>query len=130
VELTIILNIAITIGALAFAALCIYLIITIAKLRKSFVRTQENIEDISRSAVPMFENLTAITDKVKNITENVDDEIAVLKSSVESIREMTDDILSFEKKIHREIEGPVMEAFSFVAALVKGVKAFVAKMKE
>jgi len=125
-----IVDIAITVGFLAFAALCIYLIITIAKLRKSFARTQENIDEISRSAVPMFENLSAITDKVRSISENVDEEIAVLKSSAESIREMTDDILSFEKKIHREIEGPVMEAFSFVAALVKGVKAFVAKMKE
>jgi len=130
VEFTIYANIAITLGFLAFAALCIYLIFAISKLRESLNKTQENIDDISRSAVPLFENLNAITDKVKNISENVDEEITILKSSVESIREVTDDILSFEKKIHREIEGPVMEAFSFVAALVKGVKAFVAKMKE
>jgi uncharacterized protein YoxC len=130
VELTIITNVAITLGFVAFAALCIYLIITLSKLRESLNKIQEDVGEISRNAVPLFENLKIITDKVKNVSENVDDQITVLRSSVESIREMTDNIVSFERNIQREIEGPVMEAFSFIAAVVKGVKAFLTKLKE
>lgn len=129
-EFTVYTNIAITIGFTAFAVLCIYLIVTIAKLRQSFVKVQEDIGEINRNAIPLFENLKIITDKLRNISENVDDQVAIVRSSVESIREMTDNIVEFERNIQREIEGPVMEAFSFVSAVVKAVKAFLGKMKE
>ena len=129
-EFTVYTNIAITIGFIAFAVLCIYLIVTIAKLRQSFVKVQEEIGEINRNAIPLFENLKIITDKLRNISENVDDQVAIVRSSVESIRDMTDNIVEFERNIQREIEGPVMEAFSFVSAVVKGVKAFLGKMKE
>jgi uncharacterized protein YoxC len=129
VELTVFTNIAITLGFVAFAALCIYLIITLSKLRESLNKIQEDVGEISRNAVPLFENLKIITDKVKNVSENVDDQITILGSSVESIREMTENIVSFEQNIQREIEGPVMEAFSFISAVVKGVKAFLTKLK-
>ncbi len=80
--------------------------------------------------MPLFENLKIVSDKIRSISENVDDQITVLRSSVESIREMTDNIVSFEKQIQHEVEGPLMEAVGFVSALVKAVKAFVTKMKE
>jgi len=130
VELTEYTNIAITIGFIAFAALCIYLILAISKLRDSLTKIQEDVSEINRNALPIIENLKLITNKIRNISENVDDQVTTLRSSVESIREMTDNIVSFEKKVQNEVEGPVMEAFSFITAVVKGVKAFVTKMKE
>jgi len=129
-EISIFVNIAIVIGFLAFAALCIYLIFTISKLRASFTKIQEDMSELNRNAIPLVENLKIVSDKVKNISENVDDQITILHSSVESIRDMTDNIVSFEKKVQHEVEGPVMEAVSFVSALVKAVQVFVAKMKE
>jgi len=130
VELSIFVNIAIIIGLLAFAVLCIYLIFTVSKIRDLVIKLQEDISELNRNAIPLVENLKIISHKVKNISENVDDQITILKSSVESIRDMTDNIVSFEKKVQYEVEGPVMEAVSFVSALVKAVRAFVAKMKE
>ena len=129
-ELSIFVNIAIIIGLLAFAVLCIYLIFTVSKIRDLVIKLQEDISELNRNAIPLVENLKIISHKVKNISENVDDQITILKSSVESIRDMTDNIVSFEKKVQYEVEGPVMEAVSFVSALVKAVQAFVAKMKE
>lgn len=129
-EFSIFVNIAITIGFLAFAALCVYLIFTISKLRVSFTKLQEDVSELNRNAIPLIENLKIVSDKVKNISENVDDQITMLHSSVESIRDMTDNIVTFEKKLQDDIEGPVMEAVSFVSALVKAVRAFAAKMKE
>ncbi len=129
-EFSIYVNIAITVGFTAFAALCIYLIVIVGKFRQSIVKLQEDVNEINRNAVPLFENLKIITDKFRNISENVDDQIAVLRSSVESISEMTENIVSFERKLQSEVEGPVMEAVSFASALVKAVKAFITKMKE
>jgi uncharacterized protein YoxC len=130
VEFSIFVNIAITLGFLAFTALCIYLIFTISKLRVSFIKLEEDLSELNRNAIPIMENLKIVSDKIKNISENVDDQISILHSSVESIRGMTQNIVSFEKKIQYGVEGPVMEAVSFVSALVKAVQAFVAKMKE
>ena len=129
-ELSIFVNIAIIIGLLAFAVLCIYLIFTVSKIRDLIIKLQEDMSELNRNAIPLVENLKIVSDKVKNISENVDDQITILHSSVESIRDMTDNIVSFEKKVQHEVEGPVMEAVSFVSALVKAVQAFVAKMKE
>lgn len=129
-DFTVYVNIAITIGFLAFAALCVYLIVAISKIRNSFTKIQEDVNELNRNATPLFENLKIISDKFRSISENVDDQVTVLRSSVESIREMTDTIVSFEKNIQHEIEGPLMEAVSFVSALVKAVKAFTTKMKE
>jgi len=130
VEFTVYVNIAITIGFLAFAALCIYLIFTISKIRDSFTKIQEDVNELNRNALPLMENLKIVSDKIRSISENVDDQVHVLRSSVESIREMTDNIVSFEKQIQHEIEGPLMEAVSFISALVKAVKAFMTKMKD
>ncbi len=129
-EFTVYVNIAITIGFLAFAALCIYLIFTISKIRDSFTKIQEDVNELNRNALPLMENLKIVSDKIRSISENVDDQVHVLRSSVESIREMTDNIVSFEKQIQHEIEGPLMEAVSFISALVKAVKAFMTKMKD
>jgi uncharacterized protein YoxC len=130
VEFSIYVSIAIIVGFLAFAALCVYAIIILTHLRKSIIKIQEDVQEVSRSAVPLVENLKIITDKLRNISENVDDQITVLRSSVDSIREMTENIVSFERDLQRQVEGPVMEAVSFVAAVVKAVKVFIAKMKE
>jgi uncharacterized protein YoxC len=129
VEFPIIVNIAIVIGFLSLSALCIYLIFTLSKLRETLDTLQKDIQEISRNTLPVFDNLKVITDKIRNISENVDDQIGILRSSVESIREVTDNIVSFEYGIQEKIEGPVMEAFSFIAAVIKGVKAFAQKLK-
>jgi uncharacterized protein YoxC len=130
VELSPFVNIAIAAGALAFAALCIYLIVVLKKMRESVVRIQNDISEVSKHAVPMFENLRLITDRVRTISENIDDQVAILRSSVESLRDMTENIVSFERDLQRDIEGPIMEAVSFVSAIVKAVKAFIRKLKD
>jgi uncharacterized protein YoxC len=129
VEFPIVVNIAIVIGFLSLSALCIYLIFTLSKLRETLDTLQKDIQEISRNTLPVLDNLKVITDKFRNISENVDDQIGILRTSVESIREVVDNIVSFEYSIQEKIEGPVMEAFSFIAAVVKGFKAFAQKLK-
>jgi uncharacterized protein YoxC len=129
VEFPIVVNIAIVIGFLSLSALCIYLIFTLSKLRETLDTLQKDIQEISRNTLPVLDNLKIITDKFRNISENVDDQIGILRTSVESIREVVDNIVSFEYSIQEKIEGPVMEAFSFIAAVVKGFKAFAQKLK-
>lgn len=128
-EFSIVLNIALVIGILCVSALCIYLILTLSKLRETLTILQKEIQEISHNALPVIDNMKVITDKLRSISENVDDQISILKSSVESIREVTDNIVTFESKVQSRIEGPVMEAFSFITAIVKGVKAFIEKIK-
>jgi uncharacterized protein YoxC len=129
VEFSIVINIVLVIGILCFSALCIYLIFTLSKLRETLTILQKDIQEFSRNALPVLDNMKVITDKLRSISENVDDQMSILKSSVESIREVTDNIVTFESKVQSQIEGPVMEAFSFVVAIVKGVKAFIKKIK-
>ncbi len=128
-EFSLVVNISIVIGFLSFSALCIYFIVFLSRLRESLSNVQKDIQEVSRNTVPVLDNLTVITDKVRAISENVDDQISIVRSSVESLREMTDNIVAFEANLQSKVEGPLMETLSFVTAIVRAFQAFFNKLR-
>ena len=126
-------NILLTImGIIALAAvsaLCVYLITLIVQIRSTLTVVEQDIRELSARAIPVFENLEVITEKIKNVTENIDEQVDIVKHSIGSIKEMADNILDFERRIQERIEEPVLETVGTVAALFKGVRTFVARLR-
>ena len=52
-----------------------------------------------------------------------------MRESVGSLREVVDNVVDFERKIQSRIEGPILDTVSTAAAVVKGVKTFVERMR-
>jgi len=96
----------------------------LGKVRDTIVNLGKDVKELNAKVAPVMENLDAITGKVRSITENLNDEVKIVKSSAEAIRDMTLSIVAFEQKVQKQIEGPVMEAVGFIAAIIKGVRTF------
>ncbi len=113
----------------ALSVLCIYLIGVVVRLRSVLTIVEDDIRELSAKAIPVFENLEIITEKIKNVTESIDEQVDIVKQSITSVKQIADDIVDFERRVQERIEEPVMETVGTIAALLKGVRTFVARMR-
>ncbi len=111
------------------SVLCIYLITVLVRVRSILTVVEKDIKELTSKAIPVFENLEIITEKVKSVTESIDDQIQMVKHSIASIKEVADNIVSFERRVQERIEEPVLETVSVFASLFKGVRTFVERIR-
>lgn len=114
---------------LAVLTLCVFLVIFLRKLGGTLDSLEKNAREFSARALPIMDNLEVITDKARNIADNVDDQIELVKESINAVREIADDVVAFERKVQARIEEPVLETIGTIAAVLKGVRAFFVRLK-
>jgi uncharacterized protein YoxC len=114
---------------LCLSALCIYLITVLLRVRTILDGIERDFKEITTRTVPVLENLEFITSRVKSITESVDDQVMIVRESITSMREIADNIVSLERKVQGRIEGPVLDTVGFLAAVLKGVRTFVDRVR-
>jgi uncharacterized protein YoxC len=117
------------IALIALSVLCVYLISVILRIRSILTVVEQDVRELTSKALPVFENLEVITDKVKNITESIDEQVEVVRNSINSIREVADNVVDFERRVQERLEEPVLETVGTIAAIFKGVRAFVTRMR-
>ena len=113
----------------AVSVLCMYLIGVLVRLRSLLTIVEDDIRELSARAIPVLENLEIITDKIKSVTESIDEQVDIVKQSILSVKQIADDIVDFERRVQERIEEPVMETVGTIAALFKGVRTFVARLR-
>lgn len=114
---------------LSLAALAVYSIVVLARVRDVLGNIQRDVRDVSTRAVPVLENLDAITGKLRTITDNFQDQVSIVRDSVLSLKTVTDNILDFERRVQREIETPVLEVAGVVASIVRAIGAFIDRIR-
>jgi len=127
-ELKDILIIVEIVALLALTVLCVYLVIVIVRVRNILNIVEADLKEVSAKAIPILDNLDVITNKIRAVTENIDEQVEMVKGSVRAFREVADNILGFEQKIQSRIEEPVFESVGAVAAVFKGVRAFFSRL--
>ena len=110
----------------AASALCIYLIFTLNKLRKSFEVIQNDIHTISEKTVPVLENLDEITKKAAQITSDTEEQISELKTFIQSIKEKVNRVVDLPGKINPE--NRISELLKNLNAIAKGFSVFWSKL--
>ena len=111
------------------SVLCVFLISLLSRLRTFLAGVEKDLKEISSKAIPVFENLEIITEKIKSVTENIDEQVVMVKHSITSMKEIADNILNFERRIQERIEEPVMDTVTMFVAAFKGVRAFVDRLR-
>lgn len=106
---------------LSLSFLALYLVVFLMKMKTLAETTEKNIKEFSTRALPVLENMEVITSKLRTITENVDDQITIVRNSVQSIKTVTDNIVDFERRVQERIESPVMEVATYIGAISKGI---------
>jgi len=127
VELMLVIMAIIALGCLS--ALSVYVITVLVRVRGILTEVGRDFKELSSKAIPVFENLEIITNKVRNVSESIDEQVEMVKHSVRSIKDVTDSIVDFERRIQSRIEEPVLETVSVLAAVFKGVRTFVDRIR-
>lgn len=109
---------------LLLSGVAIYAMVVLVRLRDLLMTVDTNLKQVASKAMPTLDNLEAITSKIRNIVENFDEQIAVLKSSVDTLKGVADNVAAFERRVQDAIESPIMEVMNTVGGIIRGFTSF------
>lgn len=115
--------------ALSLAGLAIYLVLVLAKVKTLLVQIGSDVKNVSARVIPVLENMEVITSKLRSITANFDDQMTIVTNSVQSIKEIADSIVEFERRVQDRIEAPVLEVAGLLGSVVRGIAAFINRLR-
>ncbi len=124
-----VLVIALILALLCLSALCIYLIVVLVRVKDTLNSVEKDFKEMTSRTVPILENLEYITARVKSITENIDDQVMVVRESISSVKQIADNIVAMERKVQDRIEGPILDSVAFVASVFNGVRTFFDRLR-
>jgi len=105
------------------------MIIVLQRVRDTIGNVEKDVREITNRAVPVLDNMEYITSRVKGIADNVDDQVAAVRESIASVKLVAENVVEMERRVQERIEGPILETVSFVAAVFKGVRTFVERVR-
>jgi uncharacterized protein YoxC len=123
------LVIAQILALLCVSALCIYLIVVLSRVKGTLTNVEKDVKEMTTHSLPVLENMEFITSRVRSISENVDDQVAIVRQSLGSIKEVADNVVALERKVQERIEGPILETVAIIAAVFKGIRTFVERVR-
>lgn len=124
-----VLVIAQILALLCLSALCVYLIVVLLRVRDILAAVEKDFKEMTSRALPILENMEYITARVKSITENIDEQVMIVRESVSSVKEIADSVVAMERKVQERIEGPILDAVAFVASVFNGVRTFLDRIR-
>jgi uncharacterized protein YoxC len=124
-----VLVIAQIVALLCLSALCIYMIIVLIRVRDIMTNVEKDVKEVAARTVPVLENMEYITSRVKGITDSIDDQVTAVRESIASIKMIADNVVDLERRVQYRIEGPILETVGFVAAVFKGFRTFLDRVR-
>ena len=118
------LTIAGIVALAAVTVVCVYLVVVLVRVRDMLTNIERDIKAVTERTMPVLDNIDYISSRIKNITDNIDDQVMMVRESMGAIREIADNVVELERRVQARVEGPILDAVAFVAALVKGIKTF------
>ncbi|MBI3586874.1 MAG: hypothetical protein HY088_07085 [Ignavibacteriales bacterium] len=112
-----VLALAQLLALLCVSALCIYLIVVLKQFKKDFT-------ELNQHSRPVLENLSFITEKLKSAATKIDEQVDIVKSSLESVKVVADSVVMFEQRVQEQLEGPIMQVASVIGSTISGITAF------
>ena len=111
------------------AALCAYLIVVLARLNGVLALFQRDFSEMARNLKPILENLNIVTERLKSITAKVDEQVLLFKSSLESFKALSDNVVDFERRMQERLEEPIIRVTSLIGGFVSRILSFLGRPK-
>ncbi len=105
------------IALISLTALSIYLIVVLSGLKR-------DLSEFVQRSKPVLENLAFITEKLKSTAQKIDDHVDIVKSSLNSLKSVADNVLVLEERVQQRLEEPVLQVASIIGAIVSSVGVF------
>lgn len=113
------LAVAKVLALLAVAALGVYLIVLLSRVKQSLATIGHTVTDVATRVIPVLDNVAFLTAKVYSIAVTVEEQMGMIKDSVGALTAVTDS----------RVKGPIRETASVVRAVSKGVKTFIERVR-
>ena len=114
---------------LCLSALCVYLIVVLLRVRDILGSVEKDLKDMTSRALPVLENLEFITARVRSISENIEDQVMIVRESIASVKQVADNVVELERKVQDRIEGPILDTVAVAAAVFKGFRTFIDRVR-
>ncbi len=115
---------------LSISVLCIYLIGYVGKIVVSISNLEKSVNDLQQKLDPVLEDFKSLTEKSHKIVDSITGQINLLKNTFTNFKQVSDDILGFERNIKLAIEKPVMDILNVIMGLISGLSFFKQKKDE
>ncbi|HXG39272.1 MAG TPA: hypothetical protein VNL36_10935 [Bacteroidota bacterium] len=115
------LDVAQLLALLCVSALCLYLIVVLARLKEVLTALQQNFTEFNQYAKPVLENLLFITEKFRSVATKIDEQVNIMKGSLESIKMAADNVVAFEQRVQQWLEEPIVRVTSALSGVINGV---------
>jgi len=102
------------VSLVSLTALCVYLIVALSGIRRDLA------EFVQRSK-PVLENLAFITERLKSTAQKIDDHVDIVKGSLNSLKNVADNVLLLEERVQQQLEEPIMQVASVLGAIVSSI---------
>lgn len=117
-------EIIIIIAALCFIWVCYILVQVFRRMEKSLRNVEHEVHSMTVRTLPVLENMEAITTKIRSVTDNIDEQMNLVRNTLGVVRRSLEDIVDFKQRIQHKLEEPAMETASFLSGILRGVKTF------
>ena len=114
----IVLIIAKIVALVSVSALCLYLISVLGQFRR-------DVSDFTQRARPVLDNLSTITENLKSASQKIDDQVDIVKGSLQSFKDVADNVLLFERRVQERLEEPILQVATVLGTIVNTVAAFI-----
>jgi uncharacterized protein YoxC len=128
----ILLSISIIIQIILFIAFIILIFSLTGYLKKLIGKTEELKDDVNNFKVrlePLIDDTLELVKKLNTISGKVEENIDTVKKVTDRIKDITEDIYDFKNKLQKKIEPPINDTINFYNAIIRGVKVFTEKIK-
>lgn len=117
-----VLQIVQVVALLSLTALCVYLIAALSGIRRDLA------EFVHRSK-PVLDNLAFITERMKSTAQKIDDHVDIVKSSLNSLKSVADNVLLLEERVQQQLEEPVLQVASILGAIVSSLANLIERFR-
>lgn len=123
------LKVAQVVALFCLAGLAVYVVVVLVKVKNILGHVETEVKGVSARVTPVLENMEVITSKLRSISENVDEEITILKRSVQSLQDITGTVVDFERRILDKIETPVLDIAGTIGAALNVVTTLLKRLR-
>ncbi|HTK81569.1 MAG TPA: hypothetical protein VL633_04705 [Bacteroidota bacterium] len=112
----------------AVSTLCVALVVVLIRVKNLLGIVEHDLKAVSAKAIPVLENLESITGNVKLVTDAVSEQVDSIRDSFASLKEVTESLVSFERRIQETIETPVMDTVDTIASVFRGIQNLIERL--
>jgi uncharacterized protein YoxC len=117
-------NISQIIFFLSISVLCIFLVIYVGKIVVSISNLEKNVSELKNKLEPLLDRITVLSDKSEKILNDISVKSLMLQNTVANVRQISIDLLEFERTIKDAIEKPISMVINAIMGIITGLKIF------